>query len=81
MSQLDDNNASDIDNKAKFEQFMHDLLMDKDSNGDAPPNEKDQPKNANLAQVKDGSDNSRPKYNYPLIIATGNASGQNNTSP
>jgi hypothetical protein len=61
---------------------MHDLLMDKDSNGDAPPNEKDQNKNITLAPVREGSDNSRPtKYNYPLIIATGNASGQNNTSP
>ena len=56
--------------------------MDKDSNGDAPPNEKDQNKNITLAPVREGSDNSRPtKYNYPLIIATGNASGQNNTSP
>lgn len=88
VSQIEDNNVADIDNKANFEQFMHDLLMDKDSNGgnedkDHIPPQPQFNKNVSLslAPVKEGSDTTKAKYNYPLIIATGNASGQNNTSP
>ena len=68
---------------------MHDLLMDKDSNGGNEGDKDQTPTTPNLgkgvslslAPVKEGSDTTKAKYNYPLIIATGNASGQDNTSP
>ena len=73
---------------------MHDLLMDKDSNGGNDGDNKDQTpvaahpqpqlgKSVSLstAPAKEGSDTTKAKNNYPLIVATGNASGQNNTSP
>ena len=56
---------ADMENKAEFEQLVHDLLMDKDAdsaNNNNPPER-------------------QTKSNYPLIVATGNASGQNNTTP
>jgi hypothetical protein len=72
---------------------MHDLLMDKDSNG-GNEGDKDQTPAAahpqpqlgktvslSIAPAKEGSDTTKGKYQYPLIVATGNASGQNNTSP
>ncbi len=70
---------ADIDGKAKFEQFMHDLLMDKDSNGAGGASDVADTKLA--AHLKQASENARTNYNYPLIIATGNASGHNNTTP
>ncbi len=57
--------------------------MDKDSNGGNEGGETTpatmpqlgKTVSLSLAPVKEGSDTTKAKYNYPLIIATGNASG------